>query len=136
MWSTAKTASTTTQKQAGATNIPTSLIRTEHSAIRGRVQTGRCLSQTISAPTENGRTVTAMAELKPCPFCGGKASRGVGEIARGYYECQAHCEICGAEIRNRYCVGSWVQNPERVAKGFISRLWNRRAGEHHQNRID
>lgn len=28
----------------------------------------------IFAVTENGRTVTAMAELKPCPFCGGDAA--------------------------------------------------------------
>lgn len=68
-----------------------------------------------------------MEELKPCPFCGGRASRGVGAIAERYYECQAHCEICGAEIRHRYSMGRWVKNPEKAAKSYISRLWNRRA---------
>lgn len=71
-----------------------------------------------------------MAELKPCPFCGGKASRGIGAIDEcenpRYFECQAHCEICGAEIRVRYYIPRWVKKPEREAKRYISMLWNRR----------
>lgn len=69
-----------------------------------------------------------MGELKSCPFCGGKASRGVGLICQSeyYFECQAHCEHCGAEIRVRYNVYRWVKNPEREAKRYIARLWNTR----------
>ena len=70
-----------------------------------------------------------MSELKPCPFCGGKVSRGVGKITENYFECQAHCEICGAEIRHKYATPRWIKNPEREAKRFISRMWNRRVGE-------
>ena len=68
-----------------------------------------------------------MAELKPCPFCGGRSSRGVKPITSYYYEAQAHCEICGAELRIKVSMGPWVKNPEREAKRKISRLWNRRA---------
>lgn len=67
-----------------------------------------------------------MAELKPCPFCGGKASRGVGAMTPYYFEAQAHCECCGAEIRYRISVAYWYKNPEKEAKRQISRMWNRR----------
>lgn len=69
-----------------------------------------------------------MNELKPCPFCGGEASRGVGKACSSdyYYEVQAHCERCGAEIRHKYSLSMWTKNPEREAKRYISRLWNRR----------
>lgn len=70
------------------------------------------------------------ANLKPCPFCGGRASRGIGAIDEcenpHYFEVQAHCEHCGAEIRHRYHIPRWVKNPEREAKRYISSLWNRR----------
>ena len=55
--------------------------------------------------------------LKSCPFCGGEASRGVGEIDHN---------PCGAEIRMRYSVPRWVEKPEVAAKRYISCLWNRR----------
>lgn len=64
--------------------------------------------------------------LKPCPFCGGTASRSVFPITKYYYEAQAHCNICGAEIRQKISIACWVKNPESVAKRQISRLWNRR----------
>lgn len=66
--------------------------------------------------------------LKSCPFCGGEASRGVGEIDHNpwYFECQVHGEHCGAEIRMRYSVPRWVEKPEVAAKRYISCLWNRR----------
>ena len=69
-----------------------------------------------------------MDTLLPCPFCGCKASRSVGLICESeyYFECQAHCEKCGAEIRMRYNVPHWVKNPEKEAKRYIARLWNTR----------
>lgn len=47
-------------------------------------------------------------ELKPCPFCGGKAIRGMFNI---------WCERCGAETR---------QDVDASEKKII-KVWNRRA---------
>ena len=57
-------------------------------------------------------------ELKPCPFCGGKAVLGdLGFEDREYY---VVCKKCGAEtIISRY--------PERVID-----LWNRRTEAAHE----
>ena len=57
-----------------------------------------------------------MAELKPCPFCGGKAVFAVihaapGEEPRGYVRCE-----------NRCCEQSLVMNKSKAI-----RKWNRRA---------
>lgn len=69
-----------------------------------------------------------MAELKQCPFCGGNASHSVDLICQSkyYFECQAHCEKCGAEIRMRYNAPHRVKSPQREAKRYIARLWNTR----------
>lgn len=36
-----------------------------------------------------------MEELKPCPFCGGRASYGYHDCANGEY---TYCENCGVEV--------------------------------------
>lgn len=50
-------------------------------------------------------------ELKPCPFCGGKAWIGISiEL------CQIQCESCGAKIKGKY-------------KDRLIEAWNKRASE-------
>lgn len=66
-------------------------------------------------------------ELKPCPFCGGKAERVVKVYAGKYYYIGVvNCISCGCEIRQKISMGSWIKNPEREAKRRVTRLWNRR----------
>lgn len=58
----------------------------------------------ISVPMESGRTVTAMDELKPCPFCGGEGKvsfkdyRFIGYNGLGdkkvSYRVQVICKKC------------------------------------------
>ena len=71
-------------------------------------------------------------ELKPCPFCGGKA-----EIKNGYVyyiKCvQAHCTECGAYMPKVpinhliYTKGKSVRLTEEQAKMKTANEWNRRA---------
>lgn len=69
-----------------------------------------------------------MGNLKNCPFCNGDASRSVSKIKgnENYWEIEAHCHRCGAEIRKRIYFGPWTKDPEREAKRIISMMWNRR----------
>ena len=69
-----------------------------------------------------------MAELKPCPFCGGKAERVVYPIAdcSHYFAVRARCLRCGCEINFRYGMSDKIENPEKEAKRYIARMWNRR----------
>lgn len=71
-----------------------------------------------------------MAKLRQCPFCNGDASRSVRKIKGDdyYFEAEAHCHLCGAEIRKRIYFGPWVKDPEIEAKRRISMMWNRREG--------
>ena len=71
-----------------------------------------------------------MIELKPCPFCGGEAKRGVARMNANprHFTCVAYCVNCLAEIRMHYVVGAAIKNPESEAKRYIARMWNRRAG--------
>lgn len=52
-------------------------------------------------------------ELKPCPFCGGKA--GIYSLAK--YEKEAYCENCGA-------VSDIYETSQKAIEA-----WNRRAGD-------
>ena len=70
-----------------------------------------------------------MAKLRPCPFCGGIATRSARAITAYYYEVEAHCNYCGCEIRHKVSMGCWVKNPEREAMRWVSRLWNKREKE-------
>lgn len=69
-----------------------------------------------------------MAELKPCPFCGGKAERIVYPLPKcsHYYAVRAYCLKCGCEINFRYSMSEKIEDPEREAKRFIATKWNRR----------
>ena len=55
-----------------------------------------------------------MAELKPCPFCGGKAEILVFEGERVYIECKRHC-----------CEQAIIYPNKELA----IEAWNRRADE-------
>ena len=68
-----------------------------------------------------------MAKLKPCPFCGGVAERSASPITEWYFQVEAHCMHCGAEIRHRVSLPAWTKNPEKEAKRYISRMWNGRS---------
>lgn len=71
-------------------------------------------------------------ELKPCPFCGGKA-----EIRRGKIylmdTVQAHCTECGASMPKvpinhlLYTQGKAVRLTEEQAMQKTANEWNRRA---------
>lgn len=71
-------------------------------------------------------------ELKPCPFCGGKA-----EIKRGYMYCvnsvQAHCTQCSVTMPKVpinhlfYTQGKEVRLTEEQAIMKTTNAWNRRA---------
>lgn len=60
-----------------------------------------------------------MSELKPCPFCGGKAERGTITHAYGHTQYYVYC------VNDKCAV-----NPTTIAyktKGADIRAWNRRA---------
>lgn len=72
-------------------------------------------------------------ELKPCPFCGGKA-----EIRRGKIylvdSVQAHCTECSVAMPKvpinhlLYTQGKEVRLTEEQAMQKTANAWNRRAG--------
>ena len=65
-----------------------------------------------------------MTELKPCPFCGGKAVlrhnyRGI--LQYSFIQCENYeCGICGKE----YAIGAAYS-----ADDFAIEFWNRRAND-------
>ena len=67
-----------------------------------------------------------MSDLKPCPFCGGKAkiitsiSRSIPNYPTAYIE----CEICRASTR---IVADLERDGSFILK--VIALWNERAGE-------
>ena len=68
-------------------------------------------------------------ELKPCPFCGGRAAVTFSHSERKhrYYLCVT-CQECNAKSRSF----SSFQNPESIhsdAERLAAMLWNRRTGE-------
>lgn len=71
-------------------------------------------------------------ELKPCPFCGGKAEIKRGKIYLDDYV-QAHCTKCGASIPKTlidhlvYICGKHVRFSEEHAIKKTTNDWNRRA---------
>ena len=66
-----------------------------------------------------------MSELKPCPFCGGKAIQVSGEYRDGgYQEYTSHvkCECCGS-VSQRITESSTLPAVEEIA----AEAWNTRA---------
>jgi len=68
-----------------------------------------------------------MAELKPCPFCGGKANIRYGHDIDNNITYAVVCESCGTGIfRAKAEEWEWdaYNSPNEAAEE-----WNRRAGE-------
>ena len=68
-----------------------------------------------------------MAELKPCPFCGGKA--GINIFPYGVYV-QCLEWGCGAEVKDELdcCVWDTVEQARENHLSKAIEKWNRRAG--------
>lgn len=64
-------------------------------------------------------------DIKPCPFCGGKA----GVVSDGYF-CVVMCDKCGAETR------TFVANADYAVKEKAIEAWNRRADTNGRNEKD
>ena len=68
-----------------------------------------------------------MAELKPCPFCGGKAGARRGYDVDGYITYSIVCHKCGTGIF-RAVPKEWVWDAY-TSPSEAAEAWNRRAGE-------
>lgn len=68
-----------------------------------------------------------MAELKPCPFCGGEAgSVKVVGLGVAYVE----CKVCGAMVgRTRKIISTRCGNLHYTTREEAIEAWNRRAGD-------
>jgi len=56
-------------------------------------------------------------ELKPCPFCGGEAYIGQGDMRLGEYTAFVRCQKC------------FIRTQAYAKKFYAARIWNRRAKE-------
>ena len=64
-----------------------------------------------------------MAELKPCPFCGGEANF----LTENFGECVwVKCSVCGVQS-SKYYKNAIVDG--KNGEGWAAMTWNRRAGE-------
>lgn len=75
------------------------------------------------------RAVLTMAELKPCPFCGGDADRKIADgISGKIIIVTSFCKSCGASVKTAYSPGT-VNKPKNAiatALRLSARDWNRR----------
>ena len=68
-----------------------------------------------------------MAELKPCPFCGGEAGLTTKNLSYGAIGAVVACKECGAKSMI-YCVrADWCAND------MATNAWNRRAEDEKKN---
>ena len=78
-----------------------------------------------------------MAELKPCPFCGGEATHGAEVVfARSgsrnptgatVVRCSAMCwGKCRANMSFEYVADKTVKNPTQTGMRLIAKQWNTR----------
>nr|DAT60471.1 MAG TPA: restriction alleviation protein [Caudoviricetes sp.] len=66
-----------------------------------------------------------MAELKPCPFCGGEA-----EITEYHLSYEVECSACEATIAAS--LSFYADDDERISvRNELVKAWNRRDGERH-----
>lgn len=56
-----------------------------------------------------------MGELKPCPFCGGRAEWKQGHYA-GYVMCLS-CEVMGPNIDKAEAIAAWNRRPDAPSAG-------------------
>ena len=65
-----------------------------------------------------------MADLKPCPFCGGEIEERGGQCNYGKHimTLDLMCRKCGTLFKFK---SKWIENPYREAV----EAWNRRSGE-------
>lgn len=64
-----------------------------------------------------------MIELKPCPFCGGKATLDIARHGGSQYDyAEISCKKCGLTIRRNIDV-------EYSAKDEVIKAWNKREKE-------
>ncbi len=76
-------------------------------------------------------TATNITEenLKPCPFCGGKAQIMYGpDHEHSLYGAWARCKKCGARVPEKCLPMNYYAVIQRVVS-TVRRRWNRRAGE-------
>lgn len=67
-----------------------------------------------------------MAELKPCPCCGGKAKLFADRESWGTYYALVRCPVCGLQTREvRTGIASMLDDYIKL----VTISWNRRAGE-------
>ena len=72
-----------------------------------------------------------MAELLPCPFCGGEAHIGIDQDGEMYKEWfTAYCDNCGAEIKDHrkfMCCGETKDDKEvKYIELELANKWNTR----------
>lgn len=68
-----------------------------------------------------------MPDLKPCPFCGGKAERLIQRYAGDTdFDAAVYCTGCGCTIRKKFSLQTWTRNKMAEAEWGISVIWNGR----------
>lgn len=85
-----------------------------------------------------------MEEVKPCPFCGGKAEIRKPEVQEKYsdeyaraYLMKIICENCKAQISVGFTVSvflileqnDWLEKRCKFAKKMLIKLWNERTNK-------
>lgn len=64
-----------------------------------------------------------MAELKPCPFCGGEATMTINSST---LNCVAVCNKCSVIMKRNFKGNAKLHT---LLEGLMAEEWNRRAGE-------
>ena len=79
-----------------------------------------------------------MADLKPCPFCGGEpVSNAMTSFGGAIYIATIKCEKCGITKKMAYSPGK-INKPKNAASTalrLVAKEWNRRAGEEYKRGV-